>query len=590
MQKKFFLCLYLSAPLFLAANEYPDKGAYGSLGFAYIEDEYTVASEHTTKENFIQELKLGYGGNIYSPKLLEYVVEGILRYDTESYKTDSFESKQKSVGQDYKVNLNFIKDTKFPFSIYANRYEKPINTVYSAYSTNYMFETRNEGASGSINFEPYSVTYGAANTKTISEFNDRIQESQTTTYNTSFRYSEKKHSFQASYIHSEMENEQQYINDSQLAVSQIKDIFSITDSWYATDDLRVYTNASYENDETYMSETIDADLSLYWSPKDAKYDGSLSVYASNMENADIFGGEKYIFNSININQAFNYKLTDTILLSENAMAYMYDATSVKGTNSYLNLYATHNYATTWFEKTLFTLTTRLGAQRNNSDYEMDINTGDTPTSSSIDRYNLDLRARVKRELPSIKSTLNFDSGYYNSISSIDETEQRYNFDLYLLSRLYGNVGNNLTARYMQTSRTYVSVLDNEEIKNDYSVASIMEALDFSFSFDARGKIRFLVGAEYISRKNDDVTESSLNPRIDANMNYRIFQRWTFDASARMSEMYNTIEHSGNANLNFRAGKTTFLMGYQYNKSQIESVLRIIENERSMFRVQLTRTF
>lgn len=590
MQKKIFLCLYLSAPLFLAANEYPDKGAYGSLGFIYIEDEYTVASEHTAKENFIQELKLGYGGNIYSPKLLEYVVEGILRYDTESYETNSYESKQKSVGQDYKVNLNFIKDTKFPFLIYANRYEKPINTVYSAYSTNYMFETRSEGASGSINFEPYSITYGAAKTKTTSEFNDRIQESQTTTYNTSFRYSENKHSFQASYIHSEMDNEQQYINDAQLAVSQIKDIFSITDSWYATDDLRVYSNASYENDETYMSETIDADLNLYWDPKDAKYNGSLSVYASNMENADIFGGEKYVFNSININQAFNYKLTDTILLSENAMAYMYDATSVKGTNTYLNLYATHNYATTWFENMPFTLTTRLGAQRNSSEYEMTINAGNTPTSSSVDRYNLDLRARVKRELPSIKSTLNFDSGYYSLISSIDEEEQRYNFDLYLLSRIYGNVGNNITARYMQTNRTYVSVLDNEARKNDYSVASIMEALDFSFSFGARGKIRFLVGAEYISRKNDDVTESGLNPRIDANMNYRIFQSWTFDASARMSEMYNTIEHSGNANLNFRAGKTTFLMGYQYNKSQIESVLRNIENERSMFKVQLTRTF
>ncbi|MDO9266456.1 MAG: hypothetical protein Q7U00_05165 [Sulfurimonas sp.] len=590
MQKKFFLCLYLSAPLFLAANEYPDKGAYGSLGFTYIEDEYTVASEHTAKENFIQELKLGYGGNIYSPKLLEYVVEGILRYDTENYETDSFESKQKSVGQDYKVNLNFIKDTKFPFLIYANRYEKPINTVYSVYSTNYVYETSSEGASGSINFEPYSVTYGAAKTKTISEFDDMLQESQTTTYNTSFRYSENKHSFQASYIHSEMDNEQQYINDAQLAVSQIKDIFSITDSWYATDDLRVYSNASYENDETYMSETIDADLSLYWSPKDAKYDGSLSVYTSNMENADIFGGEKYVFNSININQAFNYKLTDTILLSENAMAYMYDATSVKGTNTYLNLYAMHNYATTWFENMPFTLTTRLGAQRNSSEYEMTINTANTPTSSSVDRYNLDLIARVKRELPSIKSTLSFGSGYYNSISSIDEEEQRYNFDLYLLSRLYGNVGNNITARYMQTSRTYISVLDNEETKNDYSVASIMEALDFSFSFGARGKIRFLVGAEYISRRNDDVTESGLSPRIDANMNYRIFQRWTFDASARMSEMYNTIEHSGNANLNFRAGKTTFLMGYQYNKSQIESVLRNIENERSMFRVQLTRTF
>lgn len=590
MQKFFFLCLYLSAPLFLAANEYPDRGFYGSLGFMYMEDEYTVAAENTVKDNFTQELKLGYGGNIYNPKLLEYTIEGALRYDTENYKTDSYESKQKSVGHDYKANLNFIKNTNFPFNIYASRYEKPTNTVYSAYSANYIFETRNEGVSGSINFEPYGITYGAASTKTTSEFDDRLQESLTTTYNAAFRYSENKHNFQASYIHSEMENEQQYINDAILAVNQVKDVFSITDSWYATDDLRVYSNASYESDETYLSETLDADVNLYWDPKDAKYDGALSAYVSSMEHGNPYGGDGYVFNSININQVFNYALTENLLLSENAMAYMYDATSVKGTNTYINLYATHNYATTLFENMPFIFTTRLGAQRNETKYEMTVNTGDELTSSSVDRYNLDLQARVKKELPSIKSSLSFDSDYYNSISSIDEEEQRYNFNLYMLSRVYGNVSNNITARYMQTNRSYVSVVDDEMIKSEYSTVSIMEALDFSFSFGARGKIRFLVGAEYINRKYDNETEKGLNPRVDANMNYRLSQRWTFDASARINEMYNIVEHSGNANLNFRAGKTTFLMGYQYNNSQVDSVLNTISNERSIFKVQLTREF
>ncbi|MDQ1243674.1 MAG: hypothetical protein QG565_14, partial [Campylobacterota bacterium] len=281
---------------------------------------------------------------------------------------------------------------------------------------------------------------------------------------------------------------------------------------------------------------------------------------------------------------------ENLLLSENAMAYMYDATSIKGTNSYLNLYATHNYATTLFENMPFTFTTRLGAQRNETKYEMTINTGESPTSSSVDRYNLDLQARVKKEIPSIKSSLSFDSGYYNSISSIDEEEQRYNFDLYLLSRVYGNINNNITARYMQTNRTYVSVVDDEIVKSDYSTASIMEALEFSFTFDARGRMRFLVGAEYINRKYDNETEKGLNPRVDVNMNYRLFQRWTFDASARMTEMYNVVDHSGNANLNFRAGKTTFLMGYQYNNNRVDSVLNTISNERSIFKVQLTREF
>ncbi|MDQ1337713.1 MAG: hypothetical protein QG617_680, partial [Campylobacterota bacterium] len=199
-------------------------------------------------------------------------------------------------------------------------------------------------------------------------------------------------------------------------------------------------------------------------------------------------------------------------------------------------------------------------------------------------------ARVKKEIPSIKSSLSFDSGYYNSISSIDEEEQRYNFDLYLLSRVYGNINNNITARYMQTNRTYVSVVDDEIVKSDYSTASIMEALEFSFTFDARGRMRFLVGAEYINRKYDNETEKGLNPRVDVNMNYRLFQRWTFDASARMTEMYNVVDHSGNANLNFRAGKTTFLMGYQYNNNRVDSVLNTISNERSIFKVQLTREF
>lgn len=590
MRKKIVLCLYLSTPLFLAANEYPDKGVYGNLGFLYMEDEYTMASQHSIKENFIQELKLGYGGNIYSPRLLDYTVEGALRYDTENFTTDGYETKQKTVGQDYRVDLNFIKDTKYPFSVYANRNERPVNTVYSVYSTNNIYETSGEGTTGSIKFEPYMVTYGASNTRTISESSDMLQESQSTNYNTSFRFSENKHSFQANYVHSEFENEQHYISDEVLAVDQIMDMVNVSDSWYATDDLRVYSNASYENDEVSMNESINGDFSLYLDPKDADYDGSISVYGSKMEYESPSGGEKYIFNSVNINQMFNYKLTESILLSENAMAYIYDATSIKGTNSYVNLYATHNYATTFFEAVPFALTTRVGAQRNDTKYDVTTNESSTTTSITIDKYNLDLSARVNKSLPSIDSTLNFYSNYYNTISSTDEKEQRYALDLYLLTKLFYIVNNNLSARYMQSDRSMISVLDGEKIQNNYSTTSLMEALDFSFNLGFRGKIRFLVGAEYLSRKNDDATESSVNPRMDANMNYRLFQNWNFSAQGRVSEMYNTVDHSGSANLNFRAGKTTFLMGYQYNKSQVESVLKTIQNERRLLKVQLTRTF
>jgi hypothetical protein len=128
------------------------------------------------------------------------------------------------------------------------------------------------------------------------------------------------------------------------------------------------------------------------------------------------------------------------------------------------------------------------------------------------------------------------------------------------------------------------------MENSYSTTNLLESLDFYFDLGIRGRIKFGIGAEYVNMKNDAQTTSEINPRADSNMNYRLFNNWYFDASARVSEMYNTLDHSGNANLTFRAGKTSFLMGYQYNKSEIKSVFNDMRNERSIFRAQLTRTF
>lgn len=574
----------------LGAQEYPDKGPYGSLNFLYTEDNYITDTTDTSRESFVQELKLGYSGNIYSPKLLEYTIEGLLRYDDENIKSNSYESKQKSTGNDYKAKLDFIKETKFPFTLYASKSERPISTVYDAYSTNYVYETRDEGATGSINFEPYMFTYSAVNTKTIAEFNDRIQNSQTSTYNTSFRYSENAHNLQASYSHSILENEQNYINDAIASVNQVKDMFNISHTWRASKDLTMNNSASYENDEFYQSESIDADTNVYWKPEGKNYDGSFSAYTSKMEYADFVGSEKYVFNSINLNQTFNYRLTENINLSENAMMYIYDNSSLKGSNSYVNLDAMHNYKTTIFDDVPFTLQSRVGVQKNDTTYTTNLDNNSTTTSNSVERYNFDVNARATKAFPSIKSTLNLDNGYYLSIYSTEQQEQRYNFGLYFLSKLYSIVNNNITARYTQTDRSSKSEETGEQIKNSYSTTSLMEMVDFYLNLGISGRVGFRVGVEYENIKSDAQNISRVSPRGEMNLNYRFFKSWMFDSSARVYEFYNTLEYSGNANLTFRAGKTSFLMGYQYNKSEIESVFTKIQNERSIFRAQLTRTF
>jgi len=197
--------------------------------------------------------------------------------------------------------------------------------------------------------------------------------------------------------------------------------------------------------------------------------------------------------------------------------------------------------------------------------------------------------RAKKEYPSINSTLNLDGAYYYLIASNKEQEQRYNVRFSFLSRVWSIVNNNLMGEYFKTDRTNISS-DGEKTKDSYSTTRLMEMLDFYFNLGIRGRIRFKIGAEYVNTKSDDQSRNSVNPRAEMNMNYRLFRNWLFDASARVSEMYNTLEHSGAANLSFKAGKTTFLMGYQYNKSEVDSVAGNLSSERSIFKVQLTRTF
>lgn len=592
MKKKslLWLCLSVLQSSFLMAQEHPDRGFYGSINYLYVEDDYTMSSTTTSKQNFLQEYKLGYKGNIYSPRLLEYTIEGLLRFDNEEIQRDGYSSKEKLKGEDYMANLNFIKETKFPFTLYANKSERPVNTVYDTYATNYVYETSSEGATGSINFEPYMFTYGAATTKSIAEFSDRLQDSKTTTYNGSFRYNENAHNVQANYSHAILENEFNYINDAATSVNQVKDIFNISHNWKATEDLTVTSGATYENDEFYSSEQMNANMDLYWKPKDADYDGYLSLYGSKFEYADINGGEDYVFNSLNINQMFNYKLTENINLSESVMAYFYDAPTVKGSNTNINLYGTHNHSRTIFDDIPFTLTTRLGVQKNDSEYKTTTFADSNKTTTGEERYDIYITARAKKELPSVNSTLNVNSGYYHSISSTKREEQRYDFGLYLLSKFFSIVSNNITARYFQTNTSFVSELDGGKTQNVNSTTSLMEMVNVYFNLGAKGRASFGAGVEYISMRNNNLTTNRVDPRAEANFNYRLFQNWTFSSNARISEMYNTLEHSGSANLNFKAGKTTFLMGYQYNKSEIDSVFRTIQNERSMFRMQLTRTF
>ncbi|MCF6309319.1 MAG: hypothetical protein L3J19_02425 [Sulfurimonas sp.] len=578
MQKLILLFLFLALTSALSAAGHRDRGLFGSLGFLYSEDETTNTGSTRSRENFTNKLNLGYIGNIYSPRLLQYTLKGSIRSDKLKDETSS----QKTDSNDYGIELNFIKGTKFPFRIYANQQNSPISTQYANFSTSYIYESQAQGISGSVNLTPYQIAYGMSNIKGVSEYADNVQNTQNSSYFGTFDYSTKAHQLSIKYKHNEEENVQNYLNNSVTSVNQVKDKVDLSYKTDISEDLKLNSDASYETDEYYETTRMDARADLRWTPKRAKYDATLSVNSTQLQYQEANTTEQ--FNAININQTLNYRLSSSINLAQSAMIYTFDTPTVKGVNTNLNLAATHAYTRTVFDDAKFNLTTNLIVQKNDTTTKESKDGNSTNTSTAVERYTFNLNAGVTKELPSIESNLNISASTNMSTSSEDYQQQRFSFNAALVSRLFAIVNNNLAAAYSITSTS------NTGVSSSYSSSSLRDALNFNFRLGMRGRIAFNFGMEYINMVNDEESTSQVNPMMNVNLNYRFFRRLMFSSRVSVKQYYDTLDYAGNANLVYEAGKTHISMSYQYNKTETQSETRKLEVERTLLKIQLIRRF
>ncbi|MCK4974946.1 MAG: hypothetical protein KAR81_06805 [Sulfurimonas sp.] len=579
MKKLILLCLFLALTSMLSAQNYKDRGFYGALSFLYSEDELTNSSYTRSRQNFTNKYDLGYIGNIYSPRLLQYTLKGSIRSD--KLKEDT--STQKTDSNDYGINLKFIQGTKYPFRIYANQTSSPISTQYADLSTSYIYDTETQGLSGTVNLAPYMFAYGMSNYKGISEYADKVQNTQNDSYFSSFQYVTESHHVSIKYKHNTEENVQHYLNDNVRSVNQVKETIDLSYKTKISEDLKLDSDASYESDEYYETTSMRARADLRWNPERAKYSASLSTTATQLEYQE--GDAASVFNAFNVSQTLNYDLGSGISLSQGALIYIYDAPTVKGTNTNLNLGVSHTYKRDIFEDAKFNLSTKLMVQKNDSTTkEIKDDNSTSSSSTAVEKYVFNLNASVTKELPSIESRFSVNSSVNLSTSSEDYQQQRFNFNAALISKLFYIVNNNLSARYSMTN------ISGSTTSSSYSTRSLRDTLNFNFRLGIRGRMAFNFGMEHISITTDEGSESHLDPMAAIDLNYRFFRRLMFNSSVNIKKYYDTLEYKGVLNLTYKAGKTSVLMEYQYNKNEIQQEDRKVENERTNLKVQLVRRF
>jgi len=131
-----FVPLMRPVPLFAR-----QEGPSGLVRYTYQQDENKYMDSESKRSSLIQEYKLRYQGDVYDPRLLRYNIDLGAGFGKEYYKlneSSAGETTGKAESRDYNFKLDFIQGTKYPFTIYKEKFDRPSWTIQPDQS----FQTR----------------------------------------------------------------------------------------------------------------------------------------------------------------------------------------------------------------------------------------------------------------------------------------------------------------------------------------------------------------------------------------------------------------------------------------------------------------
>ena len=550
MKTLILLILFITPMLF--AGTYKDSGLFGSIRLSYLSNEYNGARSNSSQNNFMQEYKLGYRGNIYSPKLLDYSLMGLLRYEDIDSKVNEQTSKTKVTSKDYKIDLNFLKESKIPFRLYAQKNDRPTSVVYALGAIRTLNNYESTGASGSINFNIFDFTYGAVNTDTKYESVSNTEDRNTKTYRSSIRKRDRNYNFQLDHTNINDSVQREYADGNKTTTDTAENNINLVYRWDINKDFLFNTYSYYREKEfigteSYSSTTTSANANLKWDPK-TKHTASLSLDGFNIE--DTFNSTK----SVTLRQRYAYKITKNLNFSQqsdyNIITSNLDSAQSMGLGSGLSYVKNVNKDTR----------VNLSANVNVRSY-----TSDSNTSINSDRYTYYARAGVAHDIGSLNSRLNINIGYNGSNSTSGEMDKRYNADLSVITMLPSLIKNNFNAAYYQERATlrYTHLFTNRHINK----INVDDYLSGSSKIGLNGSIAVRVGASYSNIENGTIKIERLSPKGNLNFKYRFGPKVLFTSNMNLDTdlIYDITTYRSNNSLAFNSRKTKISLGYNYNK-------------------------
>ncbi len=580
----------------LDAITYKDRGLYGSLSYSYIEDIYYDERNTNAQDRIIQEYKLGYKGNIYSPKLLEYTLETTFRYDDITNQNAGYDSKSKIESQDYKVNANFIKSTKIPFYIYYNTTNRPTSFIYGNTVSKYTQELESKGIHGSVNFGLFTLNY--QNT-----YSDDIFETDTSVDYRTRKYSElsvsknqKNYNLKLTYSHLDQSTTSKIFNVASSTISELYDRANITYRWKISDSLRLNANMSYFDSKYLLSESISANAHLSWTPKTTNYSASISANTTsinqNVNDTNEFGDsikKQDTITTSGMSQSFAYRITKNLNFSETLSYLNYESISSSGENTSINLGL--SYALNINKSIRGSLSGNVSARDSKINVANSNDLNSTISDEQSTSYNLN--AGISKQFESAESRLALTIRYSGTQSSQNRNNDNAMLNLSLTSKFWNALRNNFIVNYSVDNSNYTTNFSvSESTTSTVSRISASDSLNYNSRLGIKGNIVTSLGASYSKIDNNGNEITRIIPKLNLSLQYRFWQRLKYKLNLGVYKdlSYDFINYFTGTGISYEIGKTAFSMNYNYNMTGYEKSDKISSIEKSKLDVKIIRRF
>ncbi|MDY0117550.1 MAG: hypothetical protein RBR59_08240, partial [Sulfurimonadaceae bacterium] len=420
--------------LYNLSSNYGPSDLYGSIGLTYISNKYKNDRTVSTQENFMQEYKLGYNSYIYNPKLVDYSIFGALRYEDVKSEINDVSGKTEIKSKDYKVDFNFLKDSKIPFKIYAQQSDRPASILYANTVNNSLNNVKSAGVSGSIKLNIFDVTYSVSNSNGVYESSISRENRENKTYQASIRKNEKNYNFQLGFSEISQASEREYTNLDNIISNNKEQNLNLLYRLDINDDLTFntysyYRKNEYKSDETLSTTTTSATASLRWNPK-TKHSGSISLQSFNTKD------DSYTMQNMSMNQDYRYKITKDLTFSQQSDYSVFDTNAI--TSESFGLASGLSYAKPISD------TIRINVSGNANIRSI---SSDGNTSLDADTYRYNIQTGISKQINSINSNLSANVGYDTSINTLDEYNKRYNTNLSFVTKISSKMSNNFSTNY-----------------------------------------------------------------------------------------------------------------------------------------------